>query len=416
MYDPYAEFKKYILPNGLEVHYAHTDRPWIIVEIVVHSGGREDPVELPGLAHFVEHLVSENIPNRGLDHVSEFFDTCGGSTGFGRTNYLSTRYKFCVPADVSILREALNIFGSMLLGARIKKKIERERKIIQCEFNERYLFPEKLDWETTAHRSLFNGHRLETWFGPLGKSEGFLSATKADLQVFYDRHYTPANMSVVIHGGLSTREVIALLEKSEFGMRKEGIRNQIPVPFNPISIPLERERVVKLSNHTSLRIDQTQYEATWAFPVDYPQLARSVFDQMLNMILFEEIREKRRFAYSVHANYIDYQDVSEYQITANVATGATSRIDRCIQECISMVPSRFDLFTRNIESLKRNCHMIDLSGSDLVETASDDLVAQHRIISSQEDWGGLHQVKFEQMAEAAALLSDERKYTFVIRP
>ncbi|KKP80963.1 MAG: hypothetical protein UR80_C0013G0008 [Parcubacteria group bacterium GW2011_GWB1_35_5] len=50
MYDPYADFVKHVLANGLEVHSVSWDRPWIGMEIVVHSGGREDPVTIPGLA------------------------------------------------------------------------------------------------------------------------------------------------------------------------------------------------------------------------------------------------------------------------------------------------------------------------------------------------------------------------------
>lgn len=89
MYDPYADFKKTVLPNGLEVHSQFWERPWIGVEIVVHSGAREDPVEMPGLAHFVEHAVSKNIPNWEYDQSKEFFETCGGGAGFGSTNYAS---------------------------------------------------------------------------------------------------------------------------------------------------------------------------------------------------------------------------------------------------------------------------------------------------------------------------------------
>ena len=72
MYDPYAEFTKHVLPNELEVHSIFWDRPWIGMEIVVHSGGREDPVVMPGLAHFVEHVVNRNIPGMEYDKAKEF--------------------------------------------------------------------------------------------------------------------------------------------------------------------------------------------------------------------------------------------------------------------------------------------------------------------------------------------------------
>lgn len=402
--------------TGLKVHSVFWDRLWIGMEIVVHSGGREDPVAMPGLAHFVEHVVSQNIPNREFDQSKEFFETCGGRAEFGSTNYLSTRYKFGVPADPATFREALAIFGSMLLGARIEKDVERERKVIFREFNGRYPFLEKLEWDMGIRKALFKGHRLETWNRPLGRPEGFLSATEADLQGFYDRHYVPANISLVIIGGLKTDKVIAELERSPFGMRKDGTRNPIPQPFNQIPIPVEQAKTVKLSDHVNFKVDQTEYKATWAFPADFPRQARRVFDQVLGKILFDEIREKRGLAYSIGTDYTGFHDVYEYEIGGRISPDATPYIDELVRKCISIVPSRRDLFDRKLKSCKQKCLMIDLSGSGLAGESASDLVSDHRIVPMQEAWDGLHKVTHEQMAEAAALLSSERQYTFITCP
>ncbi len=416
MYDPYSEFIKHVLPNGLEVHSVFWDRPWIGMEIVVHSGGREDPVAMPGLAHYVEHMVSCNIPNREFDQVKEFFETCGGKAEFGSTGYLSTRYKFGVPADLTTFREALTIFGLMLLGAQLKKDVEKERKIIFREFNGRYPFLEKLDWDMDIRKALFKGHRLETWNRPLGRPEGFLSASEGDLQGFYDQYYVPANISLVIIGGLPTEEVIAELEKSPWGMKKSGTRNQIPRPFGPLTIPTEQRKTVKLSDYVSFKVDMTEYNAKWAFPAGFHQQARRVFDQVLGKILFDEIREKRELAYSIGSGYTDFHDVCEYEINGRISPDATPYIDELVRKCISMVPSRRDLFDRKLKSCMQKCLMIDLSGSDLADISAGDLVSDHRIIPMQEVWDELQKVTFEQMAEAVALLSSERQYTFITCP
>ncbi len=416
MYDPYSEFSKQILSNGLEVHSVFWDRPWIGVEILIHSGGREDPVAIPGLAHFVEHVVSQNIPDREFDQVKEFFETCGGRTNFGSTSYLSTRYKFAVPANLTIFREALAIFGSMLFGAQIKKDVERERKVIVREFSEHYPFLEKLEWDMDIRKALFKGHRLETWNGPLGRPEGFLSATEADLRSFYDKHYVPANTSLVIIGGLPTEEVIVELEKSPFGMPKDGTRNPIPKPFDQIPTPDNHSRTVRFSDYFNFKIDQTHYKATWAFPASFPWQARRVFDQVLNKVLFSEVREKRGLAYDIGTSYSNFHDVYQYEVSGQINPDATTYIDQLVQECISMASSRHDLFDRKLNACKQKCLMIDLSGSGLASNSVSDLVGVHRIIPMQEIWDDLHKVTFDQMAEAAAFLSSERQYTFITCP
>ena len=416
MYDPYADFTKHVLQNGLEVHSVFWERPWIAVEIVVHSGGREDPITMPGLAHFVEHLVSQNIPGMEYDKAKEFFETCGGLARFGSTSYHSTRYKFKVPADLASFGEALRIFGSMLLEARLKKEVERERKVILREFNGNYPFLEKLQWDMDIRKALFKGHRLETYNRPLGRPEGFLSVTKLDLQGYYDNHYVPANISMVIVGGLQAEEVIAEIERSPFGIKKKGKRTLIPQPFNQILNPTENSRTVKLSDYVNYKVDRTDYQATWAFPADFPMQALRVFKLVLGQILFEEIREKRGLAYSIGSDYTGFHDVYQYEINGRISPDATHYIDELVRKCISMVPSRRDLFDRKLKSSMQKCLMIDLSGGGLADNSAGDLVSDHRIIPMQEVWDELQKVTFEQMAEATALLSSERQYTFITCP
>ena len=327
MYDPYAGFSKCVLPNGLEVHLMSLDRPWIIMEMLVHSGGREDQVSMPGVAHFVEHLVSQNIPGRTHDSVKLFFEDVGGRAEYGSTNYLSTRYKFVVPAVLPMFREAVSIFGSMLLEARLENCIERERKVIYREFNQRYPFLEQLEWDMAIRRSLFKGHRLETYNSPLGRPDGFLSATATDFQAFYLDHYTPANMSLVILGGLAAEKVTTELELSPFGKPRVGRRNSIPTVFYQSAIPTEQSTTVTMSDHVGFKVDQTTYKATWAFPLDFPRQARRVFNLVLGKILFEEVREKRGLAYSIDITHEEFQDVCEYQIAVRVSPEATSYIN-----------------------------------------------------------------------------------------
>ena len=415
MYDPYAEFTKSVLPNGLEVHTVSWNRPWVRVEIVVHSGAREDPIDKPGLAHFVEHVVSKCVLGLSNDQIREYFETCGGQASFGTTSYTSTGYSFCIPANPTIFCEALAIFGSMILNARINDSaVETERKVITREFNEKYPFLEKMKWDTDIRNALFRGHRLETYNRPLGKPDGFQTITKLELQHFYDTHYTPANISVVIIGGFSKDEIITELEKSPFGGQKDGARNPIPSPFTPI--PTRHTRIVRLSDHVNFTVDQTTYKATWAIPIGFPLEARKVFSGVLQMILFNEIRAKHGLSYNVRTTCRDYQNVWEYEISGSVNPEATEYIDDLVQGCISMVPSRQDLFTRVLNANIQRCLMVDLSGSDLAEETAGDLASYQRIITVQEVWDGLHRVTHDQMAQAAALLSPDRGYTFITCP
>lgn len=416
MYDPYASFNKSVLSNGLEVHSTFLDRPWVTVEIVVHSGAGDDPIELPGVAHFVEHLVSDNVPGYTHESTKQFFESVGGRAKYGSTNYLATRYEFTVPADITVFQRALVIFGSMLTQARMEEEIEKEREVIHREFNRRYPFPERLQWDMHMRKALFKGHRLETYNRPLGRPEGFLYATKTDLQNFYDNHYTPANISLVVLGGLKTEEVIAELEKSPFGKQKKGQRNVIPPTWKQFVSPSQQSQTVAMSDHVNFVMNHTEYKATWPFPLDFSRQARRIFNQVLGKILHDEIREKHRLTYSFGISFADFRNVCEYEIQGQVNPEATTRINDLVHECIRMITSRRDLFEQKLQSSIKQCLMTDLSGAGLVREIADDLVEHQRIITIGEILDGLHQVKFEQMEEAVSFLCPERQYTFIAHP
>lgn len=409
MYDPYAELVKNILPNRLEVHSVFWDRPWVTAEIVVHSGGREDPVSMPGLAHFVEHMISQNIPNWERDKAEEFFDEVGGDANFGSTSYLSTRYKFTVPADRKIFQKALLILGSMLLNARIENKTENQRSIILSEFHRAYPMLERLNWDMSIRKEIFTGHRLETYNRPLGRIEGINSVNKEDLQNFYDRNYVPANMSFVIVGGIQTEDIISDLAESPFGEKKLGCRNKIPAVFKDLPIPSFNKREVTLPYESG----QIEYETTWAFPYDFSHYAMMVFKDVLNQILFDEIRDKRGISYSIGVGSDNFQDIFECTIAGNIKKEAINEINDLVNLCISVVPDRLDLFHRMSQSALQSCLMIDLSGISLKKVCSDSLERYHRIINIKEVIDSLNKVRKEDMAEASKILCPERQYSLI---
>ena len=50
------------LANGLTVHYLHFPHAIdISLSLLVPSGCRHDPPDQPGMAHFIEHLLWNNI-------------------------------------------------------------------------------------------------------------------------------------------------------------------------------------------------------------------------------------------------------------------------------------------------------------------------------------------------------------------
>jgi predicted Zn-dependent peptidase len=416
MYDPYAEFTKHTLPNGLEVHHNYWERTWLRVEIIIHSGSREDPLHLPGLAHLLEHVINQNIPGEDVKEVERFFQVHGGEVGLGTTSYFSTRYSFVIPADPMLLRKALQTFGAMMLLEKIEKGIELEQKIVLREFTNLYPFAEKLKWDIAPNEEIFRGHRLETWNRPIGRPEGFMVATKNDLQNFYDKHFVPQNITLVALGGVMIDDLIAILQSTAFGLKKEGLRNAVPAPMKSFPFPRVTRKDVRFSDYINVDVNQTEYSLSWAFPADFPFQARRLFRTMLAHIVNDEIREKRQLAYSSHVCHYWFQDVVKFEIGGSINPQATNEIQDLILRCVAQVEASHELFEWKHRQLIARHSLIDLSGEDLIDEMSDDLANIQKTETLAEAHKEVQSVTFDQMVQAASLLSQRRQFCLIKSP
>lgn len=416
MYDPYKEFTKHTLSNGVEIYSTYWNRPWIAAEIIVHSGAQEDPVHLPGLAHFVEHVATRNIPGWDIKQAHDFFDMCGGNADFGSTGYKSITYTFKIPTDSNLLETSLGIFGSLLFESTLAKEIEHERTVIGQEFKERYpldLFL-KIDMEIQKH--LFKGHpRLETYMRPIGLPEGFLKAQQRDLQNFYDVHYVPKNVSIVFVGGFQKEELYDALIKSPFSTKKNGERNPLSKEW---SIPKAKtyEKNISISEHLNQQVDQTKYFAKWTLPFSIKGEVLKIFSNMLNYFLFEEIREKQGLVYSITADYHDYGDVYIYTIQCNFKSETATRIYDLIEHCICIIPESFDLFEMMRKKEIQRPEMADLSGRALCSSVADELISFHRIITTEEYLDDLKKISMDDIKTIVSFLTKERRHSLIFCP
>ena len=420
MWDPYAEFKSVTLPNGLKVYAAHwPGRPWEAMGFLVHSGAEQDPAGLEGLAHFVEHLVSENMDVKRND-ASSFFRGCGGMVDFGSTDYPSTEYHFFVPKNKEVVAKALSIFGSMLLSAKIEKSIERERQVVIREFNQRYPVRFKFDLEMQERKALYAGYWLERFARPLGNPESIGRITQNDLQSYYDTHYTPANTSIVGVGGMKLLELVKLLSKSPFAINKKGARAPIPSSVTDFALLPENRHVLEMSeyvNTATTLIEVGAYRSVTKIPGDVNVFAIILLIKIFNRILDEEVRDQRAWAYSIDSSYRSFRHFYQFSINCNaLAIKALDEIEEVVETCIASIGNREDLFEQaKGQALARN-FVVDESGKDICDNALDDLARYQRIVPLAEDAKNIERVTMTDIRNLLKWLQPERRWTLITKP
>ena len=237
----------YRLDNGLRVVLArNTSVPTVTVATYYHIGFRIEPENRTGFAHLFEHLMFQETTHQKKGDADKLISGNGGAAN-GSTRFDYTNYYEVVPSHV--LAPTLWIEAERMRGLAISPaSLQNQKDVVKNEVRVNVLnrpyggFP-WLSLPQVANQNWFNAHNF---YGDLDDID---AATFADVQVFYDTYYVPANAVLVVAGDfepVATRAMIA----EQFGT----IANR-PEPARPdIAEPAQQtERVVQQTDPNAPR-------------------------------------------------------------------------------------------------------------------------------------------------------------------
>ena len=272
----------------------------------VGVGSRDEPPELSGVSHFLEHLLFKGTATRTSQEISRSVDRVGGDfNAFTSKEY--TAYYCRLPA-----RHAL--FGVELLGDVLIRPALRESDVD----SERLVILEELAMDDdspddVAHRTftsqLFAGHPLGRETAGDRRTVQAINAT--DVRRFFESRYHAGSMVVTLAGPIDHDEALKLISSAFADVRPSG---ELPVRSAPTSlgsnesIDDDTEQVHIVMGNRSLPRGDDDREAL--------DVVNQVFGGGLSSRLFEEIRERRGLAYSVYSGVSAYADSGAFQMYA----------------------------------------------------------------------------------------------------
>jgi zinc protease len=184
------------LSNGLRVVLV-TDPNAIDVQVTMrYQVGAVDDGAHPGMAHFVEHLMFQQIMD-GEPLFTRFEDTAVGFNAY--TSYDTTTYVSRAPAEQ--LGTLLSLEATRL-ALRCESigdvAFAREREVVINEIKERDQVSEVY---AAIHSALYpNGHPYQHSIG--GSTQTVGAITREQACAFADGHYSPSNAVLVVSGKL----------------------------------------------------------------------------------------------------------------------------------------------------------------------------------------------------------------------
>ncbi|XP_040574889.2 nardilysin [Lepeophtheirus salmonis] len=232
--------------------------------LCVGVGSFSDPDELPGLAHFLEHMIfmgSEKFPDE--NSFTNFISNHGGSDN-ASTDSETTVFQF--ETQRKYFREGLDRFAQFFIGPLLKKdSMMREREAVDSEFQM------ALQEDMMRKQQLFAC--LSKKDHPMGKfSWGNIKSLVPEnmdedsirkiLLNFRERHYTAQSMTLAVQSQDTLDNLQSLVEMSFSSIPNNGLEKET---FGHLLDPFKTEEYNKIYKVVPI---QNIYELNlnWAFP------------------------------------------------------------------------------------------------------------------------------------------------------
>lgn len=195
--------KYFTLDNGLQIFLQERDRlPLVNIACGVDMGIKDEDLQSNGLVHLLEHLVLSGgtTSHKGDELIKEMREK--GAYINAHTDHDMMTLEISLPANH--LEYALHLVKEKIFELKsVEEELAREKKIICEEIDQ--IMDDPIQFGTSlALQRLFEGH---AYGKPIfGDKKVITNAAIKELEIFYERFFTPGKCSLSIVGSFNLEE------------------------------------------------------------------------------------------------------------------------------------------------------------------------------------------------------------------
>lgn len=314
------DYTHFTLKNGLQVYLSrNTQTPRFFAQVVVNAGGKQDPADATGIAHYLEHMLFKGTDELGTrnfaaekalqDQIVEHYETLFATQDPAQREALQKKInelniqaaKYTIPGELDSLYSKLGASGlnaytsneeTVYLVSLPKNRIEQWAKVESERFKDPVFRLFQSELETVyeeKNRALDNKDRIlyeavesllykKHPYGTqsiLGSIQHLKNPSLKKMYEFYRRYYVPNNMALVISGDIDIQETRQIIERYFSDWEARPVE-----PFKaPQEAPIQGVERVKVQY-------QGEEQVTLAFrtvPYDHPDKdALTMVDMLLD--------------------------------------------------------------------------------------------------------------------------------------
>lgn len=313
---------RHVLANGAVILAQDTStHPAVTLQVAVPAGSLHDPVDRPGLAHFVSRVIDRGTATRSADELAEAFDSRGVTLSASVARHLLSLSCTCLSEDLAAVLEL--VADAVRHPTFPAQEVETRRAEIVTAIRQDEDSPAVVAVEHLIELLYPNGHPYGT------RVRGSVSSVEAishgELAEYHRRRFFPAGLTVTIVGDVRPARAVALAESS-FGdwAAPPGERVEPPPVVRPAS---RRELVIPM-------IGKAQADIAYGFigvrrcDPDYHALTlmNNVLGQYgLGGRLGDSIRERQGMAYYAFSSFDGNAAEGPLLIRAGVSAANVAR-------------------------------------------------------------------------------------------
>ncbi|MDP3142730.1 MAG: pitrilysin family protein [Candidatus Omnitrophota bacterium] len=304
-------YKKTILDNGLKlITLVMPKRQSVSLGVWIGVGGRHENFQNKGIAHFLEHMAFKGSKKYSCREIKEKIEGVGGLLN-GFTSEEFTCYLTKTPAKY--LNLSLDILLDMTFNPLLQEsEAEKERTVILEEIKMYKDLPQHYVQEL-LDLLLWPDHPLGASLA--GSAETVGGIKRNDIARFQRQYYCPGNVVVAACGNLVHQDILEKIKK--LSVRDSSTEKSI---FKKADNQQSEPRM-----NLSFKETEQSHLAMGFLGVkrDHPDrhvlgLLNVILGANMSSRLFEEIREKRGMAYSIHSHHKCLTDTGCFLIDAGV--------------------------------------------------------------------------------------------------
>jgi predicted Zn-dependent peptidase len=344
-----------VLPCGIRlVTETMADVRSVALAYWVGTGSRDEPADMAGASHFLEHLLFKGTAQHSAEAIAEALDEVGGDCNAFTTKEYTTFYVRLLSEHLGL---GIDLLSEIMWAPALRPgDVEAERTVILDEIMMHADEPADLASERWQS-ALFPDHPLGR--DTLGTATSVRSLSREDIHAFFAEQYRPANIVVSAAGDCTHEAVAAHLERTFAGTTGGAAPDRrAPGPdavaLEVVRRPTEQAHLVYGARSVS-RFD----ERRWAMAV-----LNHVLGGGLSSRLFQKVREQRGLAYSVWSERAAYADAGSLAVVVGTAPEHVDEVLRIVNGELELLATD-GISDRELEVAKGNLRAeMLLSGED----------------------------------------------------